>query len=69
MGAALVAVLGYTAFNHHGAANIPKAGDSMDLLGKHHPKHGSKAEKEEKHVMTRAEMNGELFDDRREFDC
>mmetsp|Transcript_14919 Transcript_14919/g.27164 ORF Transcript_14919/g.27164 Transcript_14919/m.27164 type:complete len:1254 (-) Transcript_14919:191-3952(-) len=70
MGAALVAVLGYTAFNHHGAANIPKAGDSVDLLGKHHPKHGAKsgkAEKEEKHVMTRAEMNGELFDDRRRY--
>ena len=74
MGAALVALLGYAAMNHSSSAPWPPSvptGDSIDLLGKHtagietkHSKSGK--QHEEKHAMTKAEVNANLFDERRE---
>ena len=65
MGAALVALLGYVAFHHSSSATVPTQ-DSVDLLGKHH-EGMKKHHKKEKHVMTKAEMNAMLFDERRKF--
>eukprot|EP00581_Thalassiosira_minuscula_P007586 CAMPEP_0183703066 /NCGR_PEP_ID=MMETSP0737-20130205/952_1 /TAXON_ID=385413 /ORGANISM="Thalassiosira miniscula, Strain CCMP1093" /LENGTH=1253 /DNA_ID=CAMNT_0025929769 /DNA_START=223 /DNA_END=3984 /DNA_ORIENTATION=- len=66
LGAAAVALLGYAAFQHSNS-NIPTA-ENVDFLGmKHHDSkhHGSKHGK--KHVMTKAEMNAQLFDESRRY--
>mmetsp|Transcript_23013 Transcript_23013/g.43507 ORF Transcript_23013/g.43507 Transcript_23013/m.43507 type:complete len:120 (+) Transcript_23013:338-697(+) len=67
-GAALVALLGYTAINGT-SNNLPSADGADSLLGKGHHHHpNAKAGKGvKKHAMTEAEKNAELFDESREF--
>ena len=54
----------------HYAKEIVPVEDSVDLIGKHCKEKGCKEEKKVakrgKHKMSKAEMNAELFDDRRE---
>mmetsp|Transcript_5902 Transcript_5902/g.12930 ORF Transcript_5902/g.12930 Transcript_5902/m.12930 type:complete len:1251 (+) Transcript_5902:52-3804(+) len=66
MGAALLALLGYTAINST-SNNVPSA-DSVGLLGKGHHDLKAKAGKGvKKHAMTEAEKNAELFDETRRY--
>ena len=67
----MVALVGYAAANHYSSSNGSvggvvgpngEVGDTVDLLGKHN----TSKHKKKKHVMTRAEMNAQLFDERRE---
>mmetsp|Transcript_18699 Transcript_18699/g.40489 ORF Transcript_18699/g.40489 Transcript_18699/m.40489 type:complete len:1240 (+) Transcript_18699:182-3901(+) len=60
MGAALVALLGYTALNYSapGSGTVRPTADSVDLLS---------AKAGGNHVMTKAEINESLFDERRRY--